>query len=75
MRSFTIVLEPDPEEGGYIVIVPALPGCITQGDTVEECVANAQEAIELYLDDLRGSGKPIPEEHEQPRLLTITVAA
>lgn len=75
MRSFTIVLEPDPEEGGYIVIVPALPGCITQGDTVEECVANAQEAIELYLDDLRGSGEPIPEEHEQPRLLTITVAA
>lgn len=75
MRSFTIVLEPDPEESGYTVIVPALPGCITQGDTVEECVAHAQEAIELYLEDLRDTGEPIPEEREQPQLLTITVAA
>ncbi len=35
MRKYTIILEPDPEEGGYTVIVPAQPGCVTQGETVE----------------------------------------
>ena len=37
MRTYTIVLDPDPDEGGYTVTVPALPGCITQGETVEQC--------------------------------------
>ena len=74
MRTYTIVLDPDPE-GGYTVTVPALPGCISQGETVEECTANAQEAIELYLEDLRASGEPIPEETEHPQLLQVTVAA
>ncbi len=45
-----VVLEPS-EEGGYTVFVPALPGCISEGDTVEEALANIKEAIELYLDD------------------------
>ncbi len=74
VRTYSIVVDPDPE-GGYTVTVPALPGCITQGETVEECVANAQEAIGLYLEDLAGSGEPIPEERESPQLLKVTVAA
>ena len=41
MYRYTIVLEPDEEEGGYTVTVPALPGCITQGDTVEKCIERA----------------------------------
>jgi len=44
-----IVLE-EQEEGGYTVYVPALPGCISEGDTLEEAVKNIREAIELYLD-------------------------
>lgn len=44
-----IVLEPQ-EEGGYTVFVPSLPGCISQGETVEECLKNIKEAIELYLE-------------------------
>lgn len=44
-----VVLEPS-EEGGYTVYVPALPGCITEGDTKEEALANVREAIELYLE-------------------------
>jgi len=44
-----IILEPS-EEGGYTAIVPALPGCISEGDTREEALANIQEAIELYLE-------------------------
>jgi len=75
MRTYSIVLDPDPEEGGYTVTVPSLPGCITQGDTVEECLAHAQEAIALYLADLVAAGEPIPEERERPKLLTVTVAA
>jgi predicted RNase H-like HicB family nuclease len=46
---FKVVLEPS-EEGGYTVLVPALPGCISEGDTVEEAMANIREAIELYLE-------------------------
>jgi predicted RNase H-like HicB family nuclease len=52
-----------------------LPGCITQGETIDECLTHAEEAIQLYLADLVAAGEPIPEEHEPPRLLTVTVAA
>jgi len=44
-----VVLEP-AEEGGYTVYVPALPGCISEGDTYEEATANIKEAIEHYLE-------------------------
>jgi len=44
-----VVLEPS-EEGGYTVYVPALPGCISEGDTRDEALANVREAIELYLE-------------------------
>jgi predicted RNase H-like HicB family nuclease len=44
-----VVLEPS-DEGGFTVYVPALPGCISEGDSIEEALANIQEAIELYLE-------------------------
>jgi predicted RNase H-like HicB family nuclease len=44
-----IILEPS-EEGGYTVTVPALPGCISEGDSLDEAVANIEEAIQLYLE-------------------------
>ncbi|MEH2382342.1 MAG: type II toxin-antitoxin system HicB family antitoxin [Nostoc sp.] len=46
-----VVLEPS-DEGGYTVHVPSLPGCISEGETVEEALENIQEAIELYLESL-----------------------
>lgn len=46
-----IVLEPS-EDGGYTVYVPSLPGCISQGDTREEALANVREAIDLYLEPI-----------------------
>ncbi len=55
MRKYTIILEPDPEVGGYTVTVPALPGCITQGETVEQCIERAQEAIAGYIESLYGA--------------------
>ncbi|MFN6528821.1 type II toxin-antitoxin system HicB family antitoxin [Nostoc sp. ChiSLP03a] len=46
-----VVLEPS-DEGGYTVHVPSLPGCISEGETLEEALENIQEAIELYLEPL-----------------------
>jgi predicted RNase H-like HicB family nuclease len=60
MRSYSIVVAPDRTVGGFTVTVPALPGCVTQGETVDECVARAEEAVVLYLEDLVASGEPIP---------------
>jgi antitoxin HicB len=75
MRKYTILLEPDPEEGGYTVTVPALPGCITQGETIEQCIELAQEAITGYIESLQAAGEPVPEETERPQMITIDVAA
>ncbi len=46
-----VILEPS-DEGGYSVFVPSLPGCISEGDSKEEALANIHEAIELYLEDI-----------------------
>jgi antitoxin HicB len=73
MRAYSIVVDPDPE-GGYTVTVAALPGCITQGETIDGCITHAQEAIALYLEDIVASGDPIPEENEHPLLLQVIVA-
>jgi antitoxin HicB len=74
-RQYTILLEPNPDEGIYTVSVPALPGCITQGATIEEAIAMAKDAIGLYLEDLVACGEPIPEEQEHPQAIIIKVAA
>jgi predicted RNase H-like HicB family nuclease len=62
MRRYTVILHP-AEEGGYWVEVPALPGCYSQGESVEEAVAKVREAIEAHLEALRGEGQEIPSEH------------
>jgi len=51
------------EEGGYTVTIPSLPGCISEGDTYDEALANIKEAMELYLESLQADGLPIPEEN------------
>ena len=56
MREFDVVLLED-ETGGYVAIVPALPGCHTQGDTLAEVLENAKEAIDLYVETLTDSEK------------------
>ena len=75
MRRYTILLTQDPEDGGYTVKVPALPGCNTQGDTLEEAIANAREAISVYVEDLVASGEPVPEEPTPVQALVVEVAA
>jgi predicted RNase H-like HicB family nuclease len=58
--DFKVLLEPD-ETGGYVVICPSLQGCYSQGETVEEALANIREAIQLCLDELRDRGEPLPD--------------
>ena len=55
-----IVLEPS-EEGGFTVIVPSLPGCISEGDTKEEALENIREAIELYLEPVEDDQTYAPD--------------
>lgn len=50
--NYTVRLIPETE-GGYSVIVPGLPGCVSQGETREEALANIQEALQLYLEEAR----------------------
>lgn len=59
--SYSVIYE-EASEGGYTAFVPSLPGCHTQGDTIEETEKNVQEAIELYLESLESHGEEIPEE-------------
>jgi len=71
--NYKILLRKEPE-GGYTVIVPSLSGCITYGDTVEEAIEMAKEAIELYIESLKEHGEDIPTE-EGILEYTLTVNA
>jgi predicted RNase H-like HicB family nuclease len=59
---YRIFLHPELD-GGYTVTVPSLPGCITCGDTIEEAIVMAKEAITLYVESLQAHGEDIPTEH------------
>lgn len=58
--KLTVILEPS-EEGGFTAFVPALPGCISEGNTREEALKNIREAIELYLEPVEDDIAPQPE--------------
>jgi len=58
-REFDVVLEA-VEDGGFVVSVPDLPGCWTQGETRDEALTNTREAIAAYLDALDELGRPLP---------------
>jgi antitoxin HicB len=75
-RTYTVILEP-MEDGGFLVLVPALPEIVTGGDTEEEALALAKEAIELVLEGRRERGEEIPTEIGQAlvREVTVSVAA
>jgi len=61
-KIYDVVIEPG-EDGWVVVTVPALPGCITQGKTVEEAEINAKEAIEAYIESLIKRHEVIPDQH------------
>jgi predicted RNase H-like HicB family nuclease/predicted RNA binding protein YcfA (HicA-like mRNA interferase family) len=63
--KYRVLIEQD-EDGFYVAEVPALPGCVSQGHTREEALANIREAIALYLESLKEHQEPIPPSiHEE----------
>jgi predicted RNase H-like HicB family nuclease len=65
--SYTVRFEP-AEEGGYVVTVPALPGVVTEGDTLQEARVRARDAIRCHLTALHKAGLPIPTEDRRTTL-------
>jgi len=70
---FTAVFKP-AEEGGYVVTVPALPGLVTEGDSLEEARRMVKEAVLGYLESLRKHGDEIPSEREAPLVEPVAVS-
>ena len=64
LQRFTIVIEAD-ETGGYYAFCPVLPGCYSQGETLEETKRNIQEAIQCHLESLLKDGQTVPAEREE----------
>jgi len=59
-----VILIPDLESGGYVVEVPTLPGCYSQGETQAEAIANIREAIALHIESMIAHGEEVPEDVE-----------
>jgi predicted RNase H-like HicB family nuclease len=66
-----VIIIQDEENAGYTIEVPSLPGCISQGDTLEEALANIKEAIALYIEVLIEDGQPIPEDVPPIQVMTV----
>ncbi len=71
--EYTIILEPDEDGHGFTVLVPALPGCITQGTAREEAVERVKEAIVAYIESLEADGEAIPKEAQPIEVLKVAV--
>lgn len=71
-HTYSVLLTP-AEEGGFTVTVPMLPGCITEGDTLEEALDNAREVISLYIEDMLANGEDLPKEFAPMVTNTITI--
>ena len=68
-----IVLTPEPDGSAYNVTVPALPGCLTRGPTVDAALPMAEEAIALWIASLTAHHELVPIEAEPPQLHRVTV--
>ena len=72
MARYTVLVF--PEDGTYSVLVPALDNLATHGQTVEEALAMAREAIELRIEGLRARGEYVPTEETPPIVAAVDVA-
>lgn len=70
--EYTAIFEP-AEEGGYVVSVPALPGCVTQGETFEEANDMIKDAMQGYLEVLKDEGQEIPEEKSEVIITKVSI--
>ena len=70
---YTVILERE-QDGGFVAHIPALPGCVSQGDTRQEALENIREAADLYVQDCRESGDPVPSEAGREFVEVVTGA-
>jgi predicted RNase H-like HicB family nuclease len=61
---YTVILQRE-NDGGYVAVVPSLPGCVSQGDTRDEALKNIEEAAELYIEDVQATGDSLPVEDQR----------
>jgi predicted RNase H-like HicB family nuclease len=71
-KRYSVVLH-HADEGGYWVEVPALPGCYSQGDSLDETLENVKEAVELYLETLSEEGREIPRDEDVVFQVSVAV--
>lgn len=71
-RYYTVIIE-EEEGAGYHVFCPVLKGCHSQGDTIEEALANIREAIGAYIESLKAHSEPIPTENILIKPLQVAV--
>jgi len=71
--SFQIVIEKEPEEEGYYAYSPTVPGCFSNGKTIEEARRNIREAVEQHMASLLGHGQPIPQDDGLVHVEELTV--
>jgi predicted RNase H-like HicB family nuclease len=74
-RRYKVEIIPEEDGSGYYAIVPSLPGCFSQGKTIEETKKNVREAIALHIKSLKKAGDPVPSEPLDSFQTVIEVAA
>jgi len=68
MRQVILISDAD---GGYVVEVPSLPGCYSQGETVEEALENIREAIDLHIESMIAHNEEVPEDVQTIQLAVV----
>ena len=71
--SFAIVIEKEPEDEGYMAHSPTLPGCFSNGKTIEETRRNMREAIQQHVLALLAHGQPVPQDEHRVHIEELTV--
>jgi antitoxin HicB len=72
-RRFIAVVFADPEDGGYVATVPAVPGVVGQGETEEEAFEDVTKALEFHLESMAEFGEEIPETPTSTRTIELAV--
>jgi predicted RNase H-like HicB family nuclease len=71
--SFEIVIEKEPKDEGYFAYSPTIPGCLSNGKTIEQTKRNIREAVAQHIDSLRASGELIPQSERIVHVEELTV--
>ena len=69
--TYTIILEPFEDDPGYTISVPALPGCVAEGETSDDALENVKDAITEYVEDCLRRGESIPQDDVKVSRVTV----